>query len=598
MPTAARAARKTSGKTSPSGTTSRCDDASSDSASQSAKRRSALKSGWHPPKQVLLTQLCLLAKRAEAKTTERLIQKLARRIRGFTKATRRMGRLNAVIETILADGSFSPADRSLLLEAATWTVAWSTGLQLANGASAFKEAILARAASASGSLANGDTSEAAFVLTASRLLGPQASKACEYGLTEQHVWDACQKEIERLVTPSGCIVLDGSTAIVSRVARWTHVRAMAAPTAPAVRRPKTVFAAKADRRWKKATAAVLRLLAPGGNAVSVTETAPVPAGWCEEILDAADRHGTKLARRTSALLRKPSRRRNHKKTLDLSLDDRTACMAIFRSSWQGRPVRILLDYRQEHPYLEVAAGSRMLIAGTWQWQLSLNGTPLVAEGPWQVTHYEEDDQAILIVITAAISGGLRLERHLLMAHADRVVLLADAVVDPTSNATGGELSYRGCLPIPEGIDRFFPEETRELTLGDPKPRAMVLPLAMCEWNTSRDTGAFHWNHDGQHVELEHHSPVRRLFAPLWIDLQPRRFLKQITWRQLTVADTRIILRPEQAAGFRIQSGQQQWLLYRALDEPRNRTVLGCNVSSFFRVGTIGDDGLVSQMAEW
>jgi hypothetical protein len=598
MRTAARAARKTSAKTSSSGTTSRRTDASSDTVSQPTKRRSTPKSGWHPPKQVLLAQLFLLARRVEAKAAERLIQKLARRIRGCTKATPRMRRLNAVIETILTGDSFSPADRSFLLEAATWTVAWSTGLQLADGESAFVEAILSLAASANRSLAAGDTSEAAFVLAVSRLLGPQGSQACEQGLTEQHAWDSCEKEIERLVTPTGCVVLEGSIAIVSRVARWTHFRAVAAQTAPAVRRPKTVFAAKADRRWKKATAAVLRLLAPGGHAVNVTEAAPVPAGWCEEVLDAADQHGTKLARRTGALLRKPNRRRNHKKTLDLSLDDRTACMAIFRSSWQGRAVRLLLDYRQEHPYLEIATGRRMLIAGTWQWHLSLNSTSLVAEGPWQVTHYEEDDQAILIVISAAISGGLRLERHILMAHADRVVLLADAVVDATSNATGGELFYRGCLPIPAGIDRSFPEETRELTLGDPKPRAMVLPLAMCEWSSSRDTGAFHWNDEGQQLELEHRSPVRRLFAPLWVDLQPRRFLKQITWRQLTVADTRIILRPEQAAGFRIQSGQTQWLLYRSLDEPRNRTVLGCNLSSFFRLGKIGDDGLVSQMAEW
>jgi hypothetical protein len=202
------------------------------------------------------------------------------------------------------------------------------------------------------------------------------------------------------------------------------------------------------------------------------------------------------------------------------------------------------------------------------------------------------------VIAATLAGGVRLERHLLLGREDRVILLADAVVDASAEESPAEVTYRSSLPVPPGVAVTAADETRELTLGSSKPLAMLMPLAMPEWSVAPAAGSWGWQADADAVQLEQRSPVRRLFAPVWLDLAPKRFNTQVTWRQLTVADTRVILRPEQAAGFRIQAGLTQWLLYRALDEPRNRTVLGCNLSSFFRLGKLDDDGLVSQMAEW
>ena len=90
---------------------------------------------------------------------------------------------------------------------------------------------------------------------------------------------------------------------------------------------------------------------------------------------------------------------------------------------------------------------------------------------------------------------------------------------------------------------------------------------------------------------------RRLYAPLWIDCDARRIGRPLTWRQLTVADTRRNLPPQQAAGFRVQSGDEQWLLYRALDAVRNRTLLGCNVSCGFLLGRIRRSGEVARTVE-
>jgi hypothetical protein len=89
----------------------------------------------------------------------------------------------------------------------------------------------------------------------------------------------------------------------------------------------------------------------------------------------------------------------------------------------------------------------------------------------------------------------------------------------------------------------------------------------------------------------------RLYAPIWLDCDARRIGRSLTWRQLTVADTRIILPRHQAAGFRVQAVLDQWLVYRALDAARNRTVLGCNVSCEFLVGRVRKSGEIARTLE-
>ena len=552
---------------------------------------------WRPGKSLVSRRLEALAQRATVPAHRQQCATLARRLQATAGSAKRAGRIDAAVAALLADADTGSADGLLLLEAATWVVAWRQGSKHAGSTASLEATLLAQADEAEARLREGDTGGGAFVLAASRLL--QARTGKQRSLAEAGVWTACEAEIMRLVTSSGVVSLDDSAAVVSRVARWTHIRETAAAAAKGAK-AKQAFARKAEQRWKKAIAAALRLLGPGGKPVPTSDTARLPAVFGDAIVQAAASHGGKAVRKAASLLRLPSQKRPKRDdgAVDLNLDDRQAAVTVLRSSWQGRPVRVLLDYRSEQPHLEVAAGSRMLLHGPWQWQVHSGRERLSAEGPWTVSHHEEDDDVTLLVIAATLTGGLRLERHLLLGRADRVMLLADAVVDAGGDQAPTGLSYRGSLPVAAGCDVTAAAETRELTINDTKPQAMLMPLALPEWNCGHTEHTWGWQAGSRAIHLEQRSPVRRLFAPVWVDLAARRFRTQVTWRQLTVADTRVILRPEQAAGFRIQAALTQWLLYRSLDEPRNRTFLGCNLSSFFRLGKLGDDGLVSQMAEW
>jgi hypothetical protein len=150
------------------------------------------------------------------------------------------------------------------------------------------------------------------------------------------------------------------------------------------------------------------------------------------------------------------------------------------------------------------------------------------------------------------------------------------------------------VPLAATLEGEQAEETREVLVYDTKPRLLAVPLALPEWKTA-GRGSFAATADG--LVLDHETAGGRCYSPLWLDLEPARQGRPLTWRQLTVADTRQNLPPHQATGFRIQEGLEQWLVYRTLDEPRNRTVLGCNISCGFLVGRIGRTGVVERSIE-
>jgi hypothetical protein len=218
-----------------------------------------------------------------------------------------------------------------------------------------------------------------------------------------------------------------------------------------------------------------------------------------------------------------------------------------------------------------------------------------------VSCWETDRKATFLELTAPLGGGLQFERQVVVLPADRVVLLADAVTirsQPTGHLNGAAaadpLDYEGSIALAASLETEHAAETREVIVFDTAKRCMALPLALPEWRVA-GSGGLAPHADGRLVLTQRGH--RRLSAPLWLDLDPARVGGPLTWRQLTVADTRQNLPPHQAVGFRVQAGLEQWLVYRALDVARNRTLLGCNVSCEFLLGRLKRSGEVARTLE-
>jgi len=447
------------------------------------------------------------------------------------------------------------------------------------------------ARSAGDGLQSRDTASARFVVALARLFCDIEACRC----LEKEATAALEEEIGRLVSEDGVVTVaatsgGGSAAAVDRVARWAAVRDLALSTGGPL-----PWSDSADARWTLAVRTGLRLLGSQGRILS--GAGRLPASFSEMLLDAADADLKSSVGRTADALRKPPKDAaagRSKRLMPRDLHSVDAATAILRTGWGRDALRLMIDYRHPTPRLELATGERLLVDGPWQWRVSLDGRPLEAEGPWTLSGFESDGKATFLEIVAPLAGGIQLERQLVLLPQDRVLVLSDGLTAGSPPA-GRTLRYEGFLPTGSSLESEQADETREAMVYDTSMRMMAIPLALPEWTAASAAGSFSATADGLALTQESHGG--RLYAPLWIDCDPARFGRQVTWRQLTVADTRINLPRHQAAGFRVQTGLEQWLLYRSLDTPRNRTVLGCNLSCEFLLGRIGRKGVVSRTLE-
>lgn len=477
-------------------------------------------------------------------------------------------------------------ERWLLCEAATWALAWMARTKRAGGsAGGLLERIVREARGARTALASRDTLSARFVLVVARLFADIEACRC----LEADATAAVAEEILRLVSAEGTIGLAGSEAAVERVIRWTTIRDVAAATG----RP--AWSDDVEAAWGRGAVAGLRLL--GGQGRILAGAGLLPACFSAPLLDAVeDAAGPVLgraARRTVRALRS-GRAAPRRRLLPRDLHDPAAALAIIRTGWARGAIRVLLDSRDAVPRLEIAVDDRLVFDGPWTWAATMDGRPLDAEGAWSVSGWETDRKATFLEIVAPLSGGMQIARQVVVLARDRIVLVADALTPrPGVAATVAELGYRGCLPLAAALDGDLAEETNEIFVYDTSMRCMALPLALPEWR-SAGSGTFTAAPEGLILSQRGRT---RLHAPLWIDCDASRIGRPLTWRRLTVADTRVNLPPHQAAGYRVQAGPDQWLLYQALDQARNRSLLGCNVSCEFLVGRVRRGGAVSRTLE-
>jgi hypothetical protein len=261
-----------------------------------------------------------------------------------------------------------------------------------------------------------------------------------------------------------------------------------------------------------------------------------------------------------------------------------AKIAVLRADWTPQAERMTVAYGDRAVRLEVAVGADLLLSGRWDLELQADCAPIEPAGSWREICWVSDQDCDYLELEMAMTGGLRVQRQLLLARKDQFLLLADAVLGDRPQ----ELLYRGRLPLSSRLTASAAADTREVLLEARKARALILPLALPEWRAEPRGGSL--DVSGGALELRQSVFGRRLFAPLWIDLAPRRAHEAVTWRQLTIAEQRQNQPRDVAVGYRVQFGRRQWVIYRSLTRPANRTLLGQNLSTEFFLGRFKRDG--------
>jgi hypothetical protein len=268
--------------------------------------------------------------------------------------------------------------------------------------------------------------------------------------------------------------------------------------------------------------------------------------------------------------------------------------SIFQSPDEA-PDRIQVSYQQRDSRFELAAGRHSLLAGTWHWELRVGDQPLdssteIDSACWENNCWENNIDVSYAELQLDLPSGLQIERQILLARRDRFALLADVVKIPGNV----DSFYRSRFPLSDQIRCVLATDTREIILYNGRRAvARALPISLPEWR--RQPGGEFQALDG--LTLTQPIAGRHGHVALFIDLDPQRIKRQLTWRQLTVGESLQVVPREVAAGYRIQIGREQWLVYRSLAPSGNRTVLGQNFSTEFVVARFRPNGIAEKILE-
>ncbi len=299
-----------------------------------------------------------------------------------------------------------------------------------------------------------------------------------------------------------------------------------------------------------------------------------------------------------------------------------AATAVLRPDWSRSAPRLTVLYPGASCRVELACGKDVLWSGDWGYELRVDGMSASPVSDWSNNCWVSDEDVDYLELEIELVEGFRLQRHIVMARKDRFLLLADAVLGPRRAA----LDYRSALPLGSQVAFKPARKSTEGALVGRKDRALVVPLALPEWRDhlpsrfGRGAGregleempkraepisrskaltlALSPRERGQALlELRQSAFGQGLFAPLFFDLDPRRFDKPLTWRQLTVAESLVVQPADVAVGYRISAGGKHWLFYRSLTPSRNRTLLGHNLSSETLIARFTRKGEVESLIE-
>ncbi len=270
--------------------------------------------------------------------------------------------------------------------------------------------------------------------------------------------------------------------------------------------------------------------------------------------------------------------------------------AIFLPEWDVRRGRMHLDYSGEDVRLQIDSGKLPVVDGPWELLIQVDDQEQAAAAPWTSSCEFSDDDVHYLELEQRWTGGIKVQRHMLLIREDRCVLLADAVTrDPS--LPPAKIAYTSRLKIAADAVAESEKDTTEVWFLDErgKQRGLALSLQSNEWRVGPTSAKLGTTADGN-LRLEVHSGKQiahggSLFAPLWFDFQQRRFTRPRTWRQLSVAENLRLVDADESVAFRVQHGSEQWIVYRMLNGDSPRSFIGKHIlADFFCARFHASDG--------
>lgn len=262
--------------------------------------------------------------------------------------------------------------------------------------------------------------------------------------------------------------------------------------------------------------------------------------------------------------------------------------AVLQSDWGGKAVRMGIDFSNQTMIAEISRKTN-LTSGLAMPSIKVNGVDRQPNDLIGVVCEEHDEDVEYLELEVELDDQTTFTRQILLSRKEDFLLVADVVV-PQQNSL---IQYECRWPLAQGIIGMHESETREVYLRNRKIQSLVLPLALPEWKVERSHDSLTFNEND--MVLKQQIEGAGLYAPLFFDLNPKRSRKKRTWRQLTIGENLNAVPRDVACAYRVQLNNQQWLFYRTISRPGNRTFMGENFSGEFVFNRFQQNGTVTKL---
>jgi hypothetical protein len=269
-------------------------------------------------------------------------------------------------------------------------------------------------------------------------------------------------------------------------------------------------------------------------------------------------------------------------------------LACLRNDWRVDANSLVVSYDRRFPTLELSAIGKILLSGDWEIDLKVDGRPLAISGSWTCGCWYSDEEADYLELQTTLNESVRIERQILLSRKDDPLFLGDVIYA----APGARVDYASRLPLVGGTKVIVETESRACRIATKAASARVLPVGLPYSRVVGTAGGL--KDDAGRMELRQ-TGIGGLYAPLVIDWTASRKRAPAVWQPLTVAQNGATLSASVAAGFRLQIGKMQWLIFRSLLhslEPRSvlghHTMYETVIGRFLPNGTVEPIILVEQ----
>ncbi len=269
-----------------------------------------------------------------------------------------------------------------------------------------------------------------------------------------------------------------------------------------------------------------------------------------------------------------------------------AGLTLMQTAWKRSAAKVAVQHVDHTTSIHVWRAESLfwghcfpLVAIGQQW--------LKPHGRWEVSCWHCDADIQVLDLELEFEQDVRLDRTIVLANEDGFLFMADAFISREPQSW----TYSLDLPLAAGISAEIESETREAYLRNASQIiSTAMPLAAPEWKTAPAASGLDVTSRG--LTLRHSHQGGHLFAPLFIDLKPRRSVRPHTWRALTVAHNRAMQSADTAIGYRVRSGNNQWLFYRSFGDPEPHSVLSKHLACEFYVGRIEKDHSITDLIQF